>query len=1032
MLLDAVRDLLARTLDVDDLDRTIQRLLSLSPPAQKSAVNAGLILSDFSKKAAVAYFQAVPDVLRALSPDVPDASEVPDTLDGWVGMGIQIAEKSAATGIKFFRQGASVFSRIPDRNLQARFIAQGMVLARQDAHLAFEYYQQAPALLAAVPLVPSALARWAEQGIALGQQDYTLGVEYFRISPELLQVLPIHLLPRWVSVVLHISQGPYISQGPHPSQGSHPRSLYTALLFIRKSPAVFAGVTGKRSAPLAGSAPLAEVAPLAGAAVVMELLLALTAEIAAQRPDLAETVFTSAVNVLADFAAHLLDEVLLSRAMQIARFDAELAATFFQNGGNILARLGTSTSHFSAWVDEGIALLMADPIAARSYFALESKSAQTAIDRLRGGVSLALVTGTLTVFARALCGQPVAIAPCISDERGRSDAPTTDGQTIYLPAQIGYFPDDARNRAWYTVATAFQAGFLEFGTFSPLPLSATDLPETADLIESLQIKYQTRGGFSGLTSFFSLFPEPDFARALFEIAEGSRVEFHLKETYPGLRAALVQMREADLSTCRTLMGLTPRGAVVELLRQIALAGKTREAIPPELQALVFDACRMLGAVQSSEATVAMSMQAVARVYDLLRDESDLPEASGEMEPFEDRGPQRRGDGAGGGEIRPSTRGHLDPERVEKTQAAQKAQLQAAGLLKKLKEAGLDQVGAMGGPRVAPSDKADGVSPSTHADPAPLSALTPAEGDDAAPAAGAGPDDLGVRYDEWDVQADDYRPAWCRVIERGVPEGEGEAVTVSTCGARLILTAFERMRPVGLARVRGARDGDAFDLDRLVSARVAVRMRQTPSDRIYIQHQRKERSVAAAFLIDLSGSTGQQIADGGRTILQVEKEALTLLSRAMDLLGDRFALFGFSGRGKEAVDFQVVKSFEERAGAVIDRRIGRLQSGGQNRDGAALRHAARRLAAQPEKIKTLFLISDGKPLDDAYEGGYAMADTKRALREAKQAGIHPFCITVDRAGAEYVRGMYGDVDYLVIDRIETLPLQLPRIYKRLTT
>jgi hypothetical protein len=29
-------------------------------------------------------------------------------------------------------------------------------------------------------------------------------------------------------------------------------------------------------------------------------------------------------------------------------------------------------------------------------------------------------------------------------------------------------------------------------------------------------------------------------------------------------------------------------------------------------------------------------------------------------------------------------------------------------------------------------------------------------------------------------------------------------------------------------------------------------------------------------------------------------------------------------------------------------------------------------------------------------------------------------------------MYGDVQFTVIDRVETLPLRMPRIYQRLTT
>jgi nitric oxide reductase activation protein len=104
---------------------------------------------------------------------------------------------------------------------------------------------------------------------------------------------------------------------------------------------------------------------------------------------------------------------------------------------------------------------------------------------------------------------------------------------------------------------------------------------------------------------------------------------------------------------------------------------------------------------------------------------------------------------------------------------------------------------------------------------------------------------------------------------------------------------------------------------------------------------------------------------------------------------------------------------------------------QNRDGAAIRHAVRKLRERDARVRLLVLLSDGKPLDDGYADEYALEDTKAALREARAAGVHPFCITVDRDADDYLRRMYGDVQYLVIDRAETLPQRLPRIYQRLT-
>jgi len=128
----------------------------------------------------------------------------------------------------------------------------------------------------------------------------------------------------------------------------------------------------------------------------------------------------------------------------------------------------------------------------------------------------------------------------------------------------------------------------------------------------------------------------------------------------------------------------------------------------------------------------------------------------------------------------------------------------------------------------------------------------------------------------------------------------------------------------------------------------------------------------------------------------------------------------------------IKNFDERLGATTAKRLGGLSPRQQNRDGAAIRHAVAKLRAREAKTRILVLLSDGRPLDGDYKDEYSLEDTKAALREARQQGIDPFCITIDREADSYLRRMYGDVRYTVIDRVESLPARLPRIYQRLTT
>ena len=71
-------------------------------------------------------------------------------------------------------------------------------------------------------------------------------------------------------------------------------------------------------------------------------------------------------------------------------------------------------------------------------------------------------------------------------------------------------------------------------------------------------------------------------------------------------------------------------------------------------------------------------------------------------------------------------------------------------------------------------------------------------------------------------------------------------------------------------------------------------------------------------------------------------------------------------------------------------------------------------------------SPGVTKDDSY-----VHDTKQALLEAKREGILPFCLTVDKAGHDYMKTMMHDMSYEVLHDVRSLPQRLPDLYRRLT-
>jgi nitric oxide reductase NorD protein len=181
------------------------------------------------------------------------------------------------------------------------------------------------------------------------------------------------------------------------------------------------------------------------------------------------------------------------------------------------------------------------------------------------------------------------------------------------------------------------------------------------------------------------------------------------------------------------------------------------------------------------------------------------------------------------------------------------------------------------------------------------------------------------------------------------------------------------------------------------------------------------------VVDMSGSTKGWIND-------CEREALVLLAEALEVLGDRYAIYGFSGVTHKRCEVYRVKRFDERYDDLVRGRIAGIQPLDYTRMGVAIRHLTGILAGVEARTRLLVTLSDGKPDDfsDGYRGEYGIEDTRQALIEAKRAGIHPFCITIDREAGAYLPRMYGAARYAVIEDVARLPMKVAEVYRRLTT
>jgi nitric oxide reductase NorD protein len=164
--------------------------------------------------------------------------------------------------------------------------------------------------------------------------------------------------------------------------------------------------------------------------------------------------------------------------------------------------------------------------------------------------------------------------------------------------------------------------------------------------------------------------------------------------------------------------------------------------------------------------------------------------------------------------------------------------------------------------------------------------------------------------------------------------------------------------------------------------------------------------------------------------------MALMCDALQALGDSYAIYGFSGDGRDNVEFHVAKDFADKLSTRVWGALAAMQPRRSTRMGAAIRHALSKLARESAGIKVLIIVSDGYPEDHDYgsdrtDREYGIQDTARALWEVERAGIADFCVTIDPAGHDYLRRMCKEARYLVIDDVAALPRELTKIYRTLT-
>jgi len=667
-------------------------------------------------------------------------------------------------------------------------------------------------------------------------------------------------------------------------------------------------------------------------------------------------------------------------------------------------------------------------------------------------IQLAEVESRLALFAEGIAGRYYHIKPTSEFVSRRfvidADRAALTSDTLLLPESM--HGDDS---AFYRVLALEQLGIAEFGTLT------FTIAEARRRIPALAARKAPDLGVrvSDFELFYAHVDHPVVLNRLFALCERARINAHIRDRYPGIRRhmdayhrhLLAGMPGADLlSVAGLLQGLNacllgaapaafeadPTGRALRVALQSCARTGTSVYDAAAASLVCYDLCEPFIAHYEAEFVLpdleelddpAHWLQREARLEDWREELKQLDDMILAVEMIESENAlAARGDKLANGDLRPEDI-DLRALQNERDTTARRMDMERAAIRD-----------ATGKPR---------------------------------------PEARSYRYDEWDFQHQRYLSKWCRLFEERLEPDDGADLNalkqVIINHRPRVQQQLENIKPLGFQRTYRVADGDELDFNAVIQARQDIRAGQTPDERVYSRRERIHRDVCAAFLVDLSASTDDPVdelepptppGDDGevpnlrdpfdtdpyaidhslgddstrRRIIDVQRDAMLVMSAALEQLGDSYGIYGFSGYGRDCVEFFVAKEPEQPFTQATLAAIAGMKPKRSTRMGPAIRHAVTKLLRSGNALKVLLILSDGFPQDSDYgpergEHEYGVQDTAKALTEAHDKGVETFCVTVDRSGHDYLKRMCPDARYMVIEEIEDLPEALTKVYQALT-
>jgi len=669
---------------------------------------------------------------------------------------------------------------------------------------------------------------------------------------------------------------------------------------------------------------------------------------------------------------------LIPAFTRVMATDFHLAEPFFEGyekGLNLLSK-----EALNRFIDRGLKKLVHGKNSASKFISLESNLGLETFQQLQVTASFAQVRHQLDQYLKARTGMALSVKT-LSDlpkmfleNAGDSVSVLSDGRFIYFPDKIGVYSSHDKNILLYKYLTKLEAGLYEFGTFD------FDL-EKINGINGFSIETAERK-VSDMECFLDYFPIKTLAQDLFTVFEHGRIHFLMGQKYPGMVKRTMPLLKDEIS--RLLNQNDTKNFALCLYTKIVLGILPDHKMTSHESEIINNIASVFKDTISPKPDVETSALLILEFYPIL--ESFFRQVYTPLKtPFHRK-------------IRP--RLYFSTINFFEDMAASiKSKLQKHGI--RVFKSDIRKRLIEKGGRLSPDDLKDMVLMSCHVRDdienetvrIDFSGLDLSNFIEETPLSEFSQSDVSgkvFRYREWDCRMGDYLNDHVRVLDRNIAEKKGdfyqETLTKYQGLVSRIRYAFELLKPERLQILKPWVEGDDFDYRAMLDFAIDKKAGWLASDRLYIKRLKQQRDVAVLLLVDLSKSTSNLVFESSHMVLDVEKEAIVLFCEALEVLGDKSAIAGFSGTGRLGVDYYRIKDFTESLDEKVKRRINAMSPQRSTRMGAAIRHAVKELGKIEAMVRLLILLGDGFPNDLDYKQGYAIEDTRKASSEALAKNI----------------------------------------------